>query len=120
MSFSLETPIFTNLFLPLYPEFVNDSSTLATSLDNSSPVLSLAHDLPVLDHVAPLSLEPLTGLDLCRFTWVSIPPPYFTNYHCSFALATLYKPHTYHEAHTNPLRQQAVSKELDTLHKNHI
>ena len=58
------------------------------------------------------------GLKLRRSIRVSIPPPYLTNYHCSFALATLYEPHTYHEAHIDPLWQQAMNEELDVLHKN--
>ena len=36
-----------------------------------------------------------------------------------FALATLHEPNTYHEASTNPLWQQAMTDELDTLHKTH-
>ena len=38
-SFSSESLIFTDLFLPLYPKLVEDSSTTAASSDNSSPVL---------------------------------------------------------------------------------
>ena len=64
------------------------------------------------------SPEPSVGLELRRSTQVSIPPPYLTDYHCSFALATLYEPHTYREAHTDPLWQQAMNEELDALHKN--
>ena len=118
MSSSSEFPIFTNIFLSLYLEFVEDSSTSAASLDNLSLVLSLAYNLLVLDPVAPLSPEPLVGIDLHRFTRVSV-PPYLTDYHYSFTLATFYEPHTYREAHTDPLWQQAMSKELDVLHKNH-
>ena len=97
---------------------MEDSSTSATSPDDSSPVLSPAYDLPVLDPVAPPSPESHVGLKLRRSTRVSIPPPYLTDYHCSFALATLYEPHTYREAHTDPLWQQAMNEELDALHKN--
>ena len=100
---SSESPIFTDLFPPLYPELVEDSSTSAASPDDSSPVLSLAYDPPVLDPVAPPSPESPIGPELRRSTRVSIPPPYLTDYHCSFALATLYEPHTYREAHTDPL-----------------
>ena len=99
----LKVSYFTDLFLPLYLEFMEDSSTVVASLDDSSLVLSLAHDLPVLDPMAPLSPKPLIGLNLCCSTWVSILPPYLTDYHCSFAFATLYEPHTYCEAHTDPL-----------------
>ena len=102
---SSESPIFTNLFLPLYLELVKDSSTSAASPDDSSPVLSPAYDPPVLDPVAPLSPESPVGPEFRRSTRVSIPPPYLIDYHCSFTLATLYEPHTYREAHTDPLWQ---------------
>ena len=100
---SSESPIFTDFFLPLYPELVKDSSTSTASPDDSSPVLSLAYDPLVLDLVAPPSPESPVGPELRRSTRVSIPPPYLTDYHCSFALATLYEPHTYRETHTDPL-----------------
>ena len=88
MSFFSVSPIFTDLFVPLYPELVEDSSTLVASPDNLSLVLSLAHDLPVLDPVALPTPEPPVGLDLRHSTHVNIPPPYLIDYHCSFALAT--------------------------------
>ena len=68
--------------------------------------------------MAPPSPESPIGPELCRSTRVSIPPPYLIDYYCSFSLATLYEPHTYREAHTDPLWQQAMNEELDTLHKN--
>ena len=82
---------------------MEDSSTLAASPNDSSPILSLTYDPSVLDHVAPPSPKSPVGPELRHSTRVSIPPPYLTNYHCSFALATLYEPHTYREAHTDPL-----------------
>ena len=119
MSSSSESPIFTDLFLILYPELMEDSSTSVAFPDNSSLVLSTAYDSPVLDIVAPPSPESPIGLDLRHFTWVSIPPLYLIDYHCSFALTTLYKPHIYHETHTDPLWQQVMSKELDAIYKNY-
>ena len=68
--------------------------------------------------MAPSSLESPVGPKLRRSTRVNIPPPYLTDYHYSFALATLYEPHTYREAYTDPLWQQAMNEELDALHKN--
>ena len=64
--------------------------------------------------MAPPFPESLVGPELCRSTRVSTPPPYLTDYHCSFTLATLYEPHTYHEAHTDLLWQQGMNEELDT------
>ena len=97
---------------------MTDSSTSAASPDDSSPILSPAYDSPVLDPVAPPSLKSPVGPELRRSTWVSIPLPCLTDYHYSFALATLYEPHTYREAHTDHLWQQAMNEELDALHKN--
>ena len=68
--------------------------------------------------MAPPSPESLVGPELRRSTRVSIPPPYLTDYHFSFALSTLYEPHTYREAHIEPLWQQVINEELDALHKN--
>ena len=84
---------------------MENSSTTAAFPNNSSLILSPAYDPPVLDPVAPPSPESPVGLELRRFTRVNIPPPYLTNYHCSFAFATLYEPHTYRETHTDPLWQ---------------
>ena len=92
---------------------------MAAFLDDSSLVLSLAYDLLVLDLVAPPSLESHVGLEFHHSTQVSIPPPYLTDYHYSYTLVTLYESHTYYEAHTDPLWQQAMNEELDALHKNH-
>ena len=91
---------------------------MAASPNDSSPILSLTYDPSVLDPMAPPSLESPISPELRRSTRVSIPPPYLTNYHCSFALATLYEPHTYRKAYIDSLWQQAMNEELDVLHKN--
>ena len=82
---------------------MEDSSTSATSPNDSSLVLSPVYDPPILDPLAPSSPESPVGPKLRRSTRVNIPPPYLTDYHYSFALATLYEPHTYREAYTDPL-----------------
>ncbi|KAL5733172.1 hypothetical protein ACOSP7_032514 [Xanthoceras sorbifolium] len=110
---------FLLIFFFLYPELVKDSSTSTASSEDSSLVLSPTSDPPVLDLVAPPSPESPVGPELRRSTRVSIHPPCLIDYHCSFALATLYEPHTYREALTDPLWQQAMNEELDALHKNH-
>ena len=69
--------------------------------------------------MAPPFPESLVGPELRRSSWVRTPPPYLTDYHCSFTFATLYEPHTYCKAHTNPLWQQVMNEELDVFHKNH-
>ena len=97
---------------------MKDSSTSAASPDYSSPVLSPAYNPPVLDSMAPPSPESPVGPKLRCSTRVIIPPPYLTDYHYSFAFATLYEPHTYREAHTDPFWQQAMNEEQDALHKN--
>ena len=77
--------------------------TSAASPNDSSQFLSLAYDPPILDPMAPPFPESLVGPKLHRSTRASIPPPYLIDYHCSFALTTLYKPHIYCEAHKDPL-----------------
>ena len=57
---------------------------------------------------------------MVRTKWgVYNPSSHLTDYHCYFALSTLHEPHTYRKASTNPLWQQAITNELDTLHKTH-
>ena len=73
-SSSFESTIFTDLFLPLYLELMEVSSTSAASPDDSFLVLSPTYDPPVLDLVAPPSPKSLVGLELRRSTRVSIPP----------------------------------------------
>ena len=92
---------------------------MASFPKNSSPDLYLVYGLPVLDSMAPPSLEPPTGPNLHYSTKVSTHSPYLIDYHCSFAFVTLFKPHTYHEAHIDPICQKAMYDELDALHKNH-
>ena len=53
---------------------MEDSSTSATSPDDSSPVLSPAYDQPVLDPVAPPSPESPVGLELRHSTRLAFLP----------------------------------------------
>jgi len=56
---------------------------------------------------------------LRRSTRVKSLPSHLQDFHFFHALATLHEPHSYREASTNPLWQDAIKEELDALHKNH-
>ena len=111
------TPIFTDPSIDLYPNPVRDSAPPPSSSDVPSLVLSPAVGSPDSNFTSSAPLEFLT--DIRRSTQVRAPLSHLTDYHCYLALATLHKPHSYHEASTNPLWQQAMTDELDALHKTH-
>jgi hypothetical protein len=52
-------------------------------------------------------------------TRVTALPSHLRDYHCYSALATLHEPHSFGEAHTKPLWQNAMSEELNALSKTH-
>ena len=111
------TPIFTDPSIDLYPDPMRDSGPPPSSSDVSSLVLSPTAGSPDSNPAPSTPSESPT--DIRRSTRVGAPPSHLTDYHCYFALATLYEPHTSREASTNPLWQQAMADELDTLHKTH-
>uniref|UniRef100_A0A2N9IVC8 Integrase catalytic domain-containing protein n=1 Tax=Fagus sylvatica TaxID=28930 RepID=A0A2N9IVC8_FAGSY len=111
------TPIFTDPSIDLYPDPVRDSTQPPSSSDVPSLVLSPAAGSPDSDPAS--SAPPESPTDIRRSTRVRAPPSHLSDYHCYFALATLHEPHTYREASTNPLWQQAMADELDALHKTH-
>jgi hypothetical protein len=111
------TPIFTDPSVDLYPDLVRDSTPPPNSSDVPSLALSLTVGSPTSDPVPSAPLE--SPIDLCHSTRVKAPPSHLTDYHCYFALATLHKPYTYHEASINPLLQQTMADELDALHRTH-
>jgi hypothetical protein len=111
------TLIFTDPSIDLYPNLVRDSAPPPSSSDVPSLVLSPAAGSPDSDPTPSTLLESPT--DIRPSTRVRAPPSHLFYYHCYFALATLHEPHTYREAGTNPLWQQAMADELDTLHKTH-
>jgi hypothetical protein len=111
------TPIFTDPSIDLYPDTVRDSALPSSSSEVPSLVLSPAAGLPDSDPTSSTPLESPT--DIRHSTLVRAPPSHFSDYYCYFAIATLHEPHTYREASTNPLWQQAMADELDALHKTH-
>jgi hypothetical protein len=94
---------FTNPSLPLFP---------------ISPV-----DSPVSPLALPLAVDPVTDqthlLPLRRSDRVRAPPAHLRDYSCFSAVLSLHEPHTYREACTNPLWQQAMTEELQALEKTH-
>ena len=44
-------------------------------------------------------------------------PLTFCDYYCLSIIASLHKPQNFHEASSDPLWQQAMKEELDTLYK---
>uniref|UniRef100_A0A2N9H689 Reverse transcriptase Ty1/copia-type domain-containing protein n=1 Tax=Fagus sylvatica TaxID=28930 RepID=A0A2N9H689_FAGSY len=99
------TLIFTYPSIDLYPEPVRDSAPPPNSSDAPSLVLSPATGSPN-SNLAP-SAPSKSPTDIRRSTRVRAPPSYLTDYH------------TYRDASTNPLWQQAMADELDALHKTH-
>jgi hypothetical protein len=107
----LETPLSSSTSGDIFPE----SSSL-------EPQSSNAHDDATLespDSVPSEAPAPASPPALHRSTRVKSLPSHLQDFHCFHALAALHEPHSYREASTNPLWQDAMKEELDELHKNH-
>jgi hypothetical protein len=68
-----------------------------------------------VDHVT----DQTPPLPLCRFNRVGASPAHLRDYSCFSAVLSLHELHTYCEACTNPLWQQAMTEELQALEKTH-
>uniref|UniRef100_A0A2N9FKW8 Integrase catalytic domain-containing protein n=1 Tax=Fagus sylvatica TaxID=28930 RepID=A0A2N9FKW8_FAGSY len=124
---------FTNPSLPLFPISPADSPVSPLALPLAvDPVLDQTHDLPLAAPPAdsPASpQEPAPPVDpvidqthllpLRRSDRVRAPPAHLRDYSCFSAVLSLHEPHTYREACTNPLWQQAMTEELQALEKTH-
>lgn len=53
-----------------------------------------------------------------RSTHMRAPPKHLDEFHCYYALASLYEPNSFKEACSHPEWQQAMSEELQALEKN--
>ena len=111
------TPIFTDPSVDLYPNPMRDSAPPPRSSDVPSLALSLVAGSPASD--LALSAPSESPTNLRRSTWVRAPPSNLIDYHCYFSLVILYDQHTYREASTNPLWQQAMANELDAVHNTY-
>ena len=75
---------------------------------------------PKLRSLAPAPPKDLTqDISPHHLTQVRSILAHLLHYHCYTALAILHKPHTYHEATTDPLWHIAMKEKLDALSKNH-
>jgi hypothetical protein len=108
------SPVFTNVSFDLLPE-TTDLDVGMTSSPNDITTVDPNAPAPLVD---PLTLEPDIFVPR-RSTWVTAFPSHLCDYHCYSALATLHEPHSFREAHTNPLWQNAMSEELNVLSKTH-
>jgi hypothetical protein len=113
-------PFTTLLEMRLSHSTTGDICPESSSLELQS---SNAHDVATLESLdyapseAPAHTSPPA---LRRSTRVKSLPSHLQDFYCFHALAALHEPHSYREASTNPLRQDAMKEELDALHKNHI
>uniref|UniRef100_A0A2N9J915 CCHC-type domain-containing protein n=1 Tax=Fagus sylvatica TaxID=28930 RepID=A0A2N9J915_FAGSY len=101
-------------------------------ISRHDPVLDQTPDLPLAappadspaspQELAP-PVDPVTDqpplLPLRRSDRVRAPPAHLRDYSCFSAVLSLHEPHTYREACTNPLWQQAMTEELQALEKTH-
>jgi hypothetical protein len=112
-------PFTTLLEPPLSLSTTGDICPESSSLESQS---SNAHDVATLESPdsAPFEAPAHTSPPaLHRSTRVKSLLSHLQDFHCFHALAALHEPHSYHEASTNPLWQDAMKEELDALHKNH-
>uniref|UniRef100_A0A2N9J0W4 Reverse transcriptase Ty1/copia-type domain-containing protein n=1 Tax=Fagus sylvatica TaxID=28930 RepID=A0A2N9J0W4_FAGSY len=85
---------------------ISDESPIAYPTFNESPFSA-----PAVNHVNTTAPEPRHSHR------VSTLPSHLRDFHCFSAFATLHEPHTFREASSDPLWQQAMKEELDALLK---
>uniref|UniRef100_A0A2N9J2S0 Reverse transcriptase Ty1/copia-type domain-containing protein n=1 Tax=Fagus sylvatica TaxID=28930 RepID=A0A2N9J2S0_FAGSY len=87
------------------------------------PLAAPPADSPASPQEPALPVDPVTDqtplLPLRRSDRVRAPPAHLRDYSCFSAVLSLHEPHTYREACTNPLWQQAMTEELQALEKTH-
>ncbi|GLT68109.1 hypothetical protein SLA2020_403680 [Shorea laevis] len=110
------SPIFIDVSFDLLPEPTDLDVGIKSSPDDFLTDGSDASDPPIDPSTTPHEPE-LSGPH--RSTRVKALPSHFHDYHCYFVIATLHEPHSFREASTDLLWQQAMSKELTALSKTH-
>ena len=97
---------------PIPDIFLEIPST--NSLPNESLLPILARPSPF---ALPIDLATPPNPKLHQSTWVRTFHSHFCDYYCLSIIASLRKPQNFREASSDPLWQQAMKEELDTLYK---
>uniref|UniRef100_A0A2N9HRZ2 Integrase catalytic domain-containing protein n=1 Tax=Fagus sylvatica TaxID=28930 RepID=A0A2N9HRZ2_FAGSY len=106
-------------FLPLLlSQLIPSPMSLALLIP---PLMILLQPIPTFDE-SPLSAPAANPVNTTapeprRSHWVSTLPSHLRDFHCFSTFATLHEPHTFREASSDPLWQQAMKEELDALLK---
>uniref|UniRef100_A0A2N9IRX0 Integrase catalytic domain-containing protein n=1 Tax=Fagus sylvatica TaxID=28930 RepID=A0A2N9IRX0_FAGSY len=110
----------------LFPEIPSPSAESVNPIsDESRPADPSSDDSPTADPTfdeSPLSAPAANPVNTTapeprRSHRVSTLPSHLRDFHCFSAFATLHEPHTFREASSDPLWQQAMKEELDALLK---
>uniref|UniRef100_A0A2N9HCA8 Integrase catalytic domain-containing protein n=1 Tax=Fagus sylvatica TaxID=28930 RepID=A0A2N9HCA8_FAGSY len=110
----------------LFPEIPSPSAESVNPISDESPSADPSSDVsPTTDPTfteSPLfapAANPVntTAPEPRRSHRVSTLPSHLRDFHCFSAFATLHEPHTFREASSDPLWQQAMKEELDALLK---
>uniref|UniRef100_A0A2N9F9Q0 Integrase catalytic domain-containing protein n=1 Tax=Fagus sylvatica TaxID=28930 RepID=A0A2N9F9Q0_FAGSY len=110
----------------LFPEIPSPSAESVNPISDESPPADPSSDEsptadPTFDE-SPLSAPAANPVNTTapeprRSHRVSTLPSHLRDFHCFSAFATLHEPHTFREASSDPLWQQAMKEELDALLK---
>uniref|UniRef100_A0A2N9HNI8 Uncharacterized protein n=1 Tax=Fagus sylvatica TaxID=28930 RepID=A0A2N9HNI8_FAGSY len=110
----------------LFPEIPSPSAESVNPISDESPPADPSFDEsptadPTFDE-SPLSAPAANPVNTTapeprRSHQVSTLPSHLRDFHCFSAFATLHEPHTFREASSDPLWQQAMKEELDALLK---
>uniref|UniRef100_A0A2N9J981 Integrase catalytic domain-containing protein n=1 Tax=Fagus sylvatica TaxID=28930 RepID=A0A2N9J981_FAGSY len=95
---------------------ISDESPPADPSSDESPTVNPTFDESSLSAPATNPVN-TTAPEPHRSHWVSTLPSHLRDFHCFSAFATLHEPHTFREASSDPLWQQAMKEELDALLK---
>lgn len=127
-----ESPYFTNLGLPLFPEAIetpmevpsttleeNSLSAEESFLDAPIDFQSASSELENSSNAGHTSSASSTMPTVRRSSRVSHQPAYLQDYHCYSAIATVHEPRTFKEARLDPDWQKAMQEELEALQKTH-